>query len=181
MFFEVTKAKSKFEWTNERGSLPKPQTNLKEAPKLTFPDFYSSFELFCDASATHVGTVIEQRVNRMAHPVAFANRQLTKQKRNYSAREHELLSVVWATRTFNYYIYGRHIKIYSDQKPLNTLIKAKEPNGRLSRLMLKLQELDYEILYYPGKLNFTEDQLSRHPSETSNVKVKMLEYQANID
>jgi len=47
--------------------------------------------------------------------------------------------------------------------------------------MLKLQELDYEILYYPGKLNFTADQLSRPPTETSNVEVKTLEYHANID
>ncbi|CAF0998040.1 unnamed protein product [Brachionus calyciflorus] len=47
--------------------------------------------------------------------------------------------------------------------------------------MLKLQELDYEILYYQGKLNFTADKLSRPPTETSNVEVKTLEYQANID
>ena len=148
---------------------------------MIFPDFNNPFELFCDASATHVGAVLVQRLNGVAHPVAFASRQLTKQERNYSASERELLAVVWATRTFNSYIYGRHIKIYSDHKPLSTLVKAKEPNGRLYRLMLKLQELDYVILYYPGKLNFTEDQLSRPPTETSNVEVKTLEYQANID
>ncbi|CAF1017288.1 unnamed protein product [Brachionus calyciflorus] len=127
---------------------------------LRFLDFNNPFELFCDASATHVGAVLVQRINGVAHPVAFASRQLIKQERNYSASERELLAVVWATRTYNSYIYGRHIKIYSDHKPI---------------------KLDYEILYYPGKLNFMADQLSRPSTETSNVEVKTLEYQANID
>ncbi|CAF1096852.1 unnamed protein product, partial [Brachionus calyciflorus] len=126
-------------------------------PILIFPDFNNPFELFCDASATHVGAVLVQRINGVAHPVAFASRQLTKQERNSSAG---------AIR---------------DHKPLSTLVKAKEPNGRLNRLMLKLQDFDTEILYYPVKLNFTADQLSRPPTETSNVEVKTLEYQANID
>ncbi|CAF1125194.1 unnamed protein product [Brachionus calyciflorus] len=180
--FEVTKAKYKFDWTTEREELfVSLKKDLIEAPILIFPDFNNPFELFCDASATHVGAVLVQRINGVAHPVAFASRLLTKQERNYSASERELLAVVWVTRTFNSYIYGRHIKIYSDHKPLSSLVKAKEPNVRLYRLMLKLQELDYEILYYQGKLNFTADQLSRPPTETSNVEVKTLEYQANID
>ncbi|CAF0882551.1 unnamed protein product [Brachionus calyciflorus] len=117
----------------------------KKEPK----DFNNPFELFCDASATHVGAVYAQRINGVAHPVGFASRKLTKKERNYSA----------------------------NHKPVNTLVKAKEPKGRLYRLMLKLQELDYEIIYYPGKLNFTADQLSRPPTETSNVEVKDEDYE----
>ena len=33
----------------------------------------------------------------------------------------------------------------------------KWPTGRLYRLMMKLQDLDYEIIYYPGVLNRTAD------------------------
>ncbi|CAF0998022.1 unnamed protein product [Brachionus calyciflorus] len=62
--FEVRKAKIKFEWSTEREeafvSLKK---HLIEAQILIFPDFNNPFELFCDASATHVGAVLVQRIN----------------------------------------------------------------------------------------------------------------------
>ena len=58
--FEVTKAKNKFEWTSEREeAFVSLEKSLIEAPILIFPDFNSPFELFCDASATHVGTTFK--------------------------------------------------------------------------------------------------------------------------
>ena len=124
-----------------------------------------------------------QRINGKAHPIAFASRQLSRQEKNYSASEREMLPIVWSTKHFHSYIYGRHIKIFTDHQPLSTLAKAKEPTGRLYRLMLKLQELDYEILYYRGKLKYTADQLSRPASQEENasVELKSLELYANID
>ncbi|CAF1009622.1 unnamed protein product [Brachionus calyciflorus] len=51
-------------------------------------------------------------------------------------------------------------------------------------VMDELQEFDFEIIYYPGSLNFTADQLSRppvHQDLSQTLEVKTLEFQANID
>ncbi|CAF0961303.1 unnamed protein product [Brachionus calyciflorus] len=57
-----------------------------------------------------------------------------------------MLAIVWAAKHFQSFIYGRHIKFFTDDKPLSTLVKSKEPNGRLYKLLLKLQDLDYSIV-----------------------------------
>ncbi|CAF1112013.1 unnamed protein product, partial [Brachionus calyciflorus] len=183
--FELTKAKSKFEWNEQREEAFKSlKKQLVQAPILIYPNFKELFELFCDASGGAIGAVLVQRLKQLVHPVAYASRQLSKQEKDYSTSERELLAIVWAVKHFYAYIFGKHFKIYTDHKPLSTLVKAKEPTGRLYRLLLKLQEFDFEILYYPGSLNFTADQLSRPPVHQDlgqTLEVKTLEFKANID
>ena len=49
----------------------------------------------------------------------------------------------------------------TDHKALAELKSIKIPEGRLGRFILKLQNLDHEIIYRPGKLNGNADALSR--------------------
>ena len=102
-----------------------------------------------------------QEINGVYQPVAYASRSLNTHERNYLTSEREMLAIVWAAKQFYPYIYGRQIEFYTDHKSLVTLVKSKEPNGRLYKLLLKIQDLNYTILYCPGKLNNTADQLSR--------------------
>ena len=84
--------------------------------------------------------------------------------------EQECLSVVFGLEKFHTYIYGCHITIYNDHKPLEMIqkkpIHAAPP--RLRRMLLRLQKYDYNIVYRPGKEMTLADRLSRFPSRSEN-------------
>lgn len=60
----------------------------------------------------------------------------------------------------------------TDHKPLQWLFSLKEPNSKLVRQRLKLEEYDYEIIYKKGKLSTNADALTRiqinHIGNTNN-------------
>lgn len=104
----------------------------------------------CDASQEGLGCCLLQN-NK---PVSFASRSLTSAERNFSQIEKELLSIVWATKKFHYYIYGRKVTVYNDHKPLESLLKKhlhEIPSPRLQRLKLKLLKYNIEFKYLQGK------------------------------
>lgn len=122
----------------------------------------------CDASKNGLGCCLLQN----GKPVSFASRSLTPSERNFSQIEKELLSVVWATKKFHYYIYGQKCTILNDHKPLETLLKKtihEIPSTRLQRLKLKLLKYDIEYKYLKGKFMYIADLLSRSYLECSNT------------
>lgn len=164
--FNLTKDSVKFEWTQGTSeAFIKLRDSLIRAPILVYPNFNHPFEIFSDASGVGIGAVLVQKIKDVYHPIAFASRQLNKHEKNYSTSEREMLAIVWAAKYFNIYIYGRHIIFHTDHRPICTLSKSSEPNGRLYKLYNKLQGLDYEIKCCPGKLNNTADILSRGPEK----------------
>ena len=56
----------------------------------------------------------------------------------------------------------------TDHKPLHDLKKNRKPDEQLGRLMLKLQGLNHQITYVPGKKNKTADLLSRDTTPATN-------------
>lgn len=114
----------------------------------------------CDASKDGLGCCLMQD----GKPVSYASRSLTSAEKNFSQIEKELLSVVWSTKKFHYYIYGRKCIILNDHKPLETLLKKgihEIPSTRLQRLKLKLLKYNIEFKYLKGKLMHVADLLSR--------------------
>ena len=105
---------------------------LTKAPVLIYSDFTKEFAIYKDASNVGVAGVLTQEVEDKALPVAFASRQLNSSEQNYSTSEKEMLAVLWCSRHFNNYIHGRKIQFYTDHKPLVSLVKTKEPNGRFN-------------------------------------------------
>lgn len=130
-------------------------------PILQYPDFSKTFNLTTDASNFALGAILSQGPIGSDKPVCFASRTLTKSEQNYSTIEKELLAIVWATKYYRPYLYGRKFKIITDHKPLTWLFSLKEPNSKLIRWRLKLEEFDYEIIYKKGNLNTNADALSR--------------------
>ena len=59
-------------------------------------------------------------------PIAFASKTLTDVETRYANIERECLSVVFGLEKFHTYIYGCHITIYNDHKPLEMI--QKKPN-----------------------------------------------------
>lgn len=133
------------------------KTLLVNDPILAFPDFSQPFTLNTDASNFALGAVLSQN-NR---PICYASRTLNKHEINYSVIEKELLAVVWSTKYFRPYLFGRKFTIETDHKPLEWLFSVKEPNSKLVRWRLKLSEFDYEIRYKKGTCNGNADALSR--------------------
>ncbi|KAG5867895.1 hypothetical protein JTB14_021176 [Gonioctena quinquepunctata] len=70
-------------------------------------------------------------------------------------------AIVWATKYFRPYLFGRTFKILSHHRPLQWLFSLKDANSKLVRWRLKLEEFDYEVVYKKGKANTNADALSR--------------------
>jgi len=130
---------------------------IRSDPILTYPNFNKKFTLTTDASNFALGAVLSQDQN----PICFASRTLNEHETWYSVIEKELLAIVWATNYFRCYLYGRKFKIISDHKPLAWLHNVKEPNMKLQRWIIRLNEYDFKIEHIKGKPNFVADALSR--------------------
>jgi hypothetical protein len=100
----------------------------------------------------------------------FASRSLNRAKINYTTSEKELLAIVWVTRYFRPYLYGRHFKIVINHKPLTWIMNVKDPGTQLLRRKIKLEDFDYEIAYKSGSQNMNADALSRIGSVTAKTK-----------
>jgi hypothetical protein len=77
-------------------------------------------------------------------------------------------------------VYGRHTEFYTDHEPLATMNRLKKPLGRLGRLFHRLQDVDHEIVYLPGSLNFLSDFLSRS-FDIIESKTNYIDLQSNIN
>ena len=123
------------------------------------------------ASEYGLGTALLQN-NR---PIAFASKTLTDMETRYSNIEHKCLSVVFGLEKFHTYIYGRHITVFNDHKPLEMItknpIQAAPP--RLQRMLLQLQKHNYTLIYKPGKEMTLADRLSRFPSNKENTPTEL--------
>ena len=73
----------------------------------------------------------------------------------------ELAAVVFALKTWRYYLYGVHYEIYTDHKTLKYLFTLKQLNVHQGRWLELLNGYDFIINYHPGKANKVTDALSR--------------------
>ena len=114
-----------------------------------------------DASHTGLGAVLEQQYAESWFPIAYASRFLSRAELKYSTNELDLLSVVWATDHFKYYLLGSIFDLITNHTAptfrSQTQPKQIIPLGR---------QITFTVNHIPGKdLGFT-DYLSRHPNLT---------------
>ena len=104
---------------------------------------------------------------------AFGSCALSKTEQNYCQLEKELLAIVFAMHHFDRYVYGRHVYVESDHKPLEILLKKplKDAPRRIQRMMLELQRYDMTVQYKKGEQLHLADALSR-----AYVPVTVCEY-----
>jgi hypothetical protein len=132
---------------------------LSNTPVLKFFDPGKETVLQCDASENGLGACLLQN----GQPVGYASRSLTTAERNYAQIEKELLAVVFGMTRFEQYTYGKFVVVESDHKPLEIIDKKNLFNTpkRLQRMLLRLQKIDYGIVYVKGTLLYMADTLSR--------------------
>ena len=166
---------SKWDWTPSTNSAFQQlkQWICKTLLKTTLAYYYRAQPLTIqtDASEYGLGTALLQN-NR---PIAFASKTLTDVETIYANIECKCLSVVFGLETFHTYIYGRHITVFNDHKPLEMITKkpihAAPP--RLQRMLLLLQKYYYMLIYKPGKEMTLADRLSRFPSNKENTLIEL--------
>jgi len=103
-------------------------------------------------------------------PISFASRQLNKAERAYSASELQTLAVVWATKYFRCYLYGKKFLVKSDLAALKFLRNFSD-NSRLMRWSLCLSEFDFEIQLVPSSKIKHVDALSMHVRLVEETKL----------
>ena len=72
-----------------------------------------------DASSKGLGFILIQE----GRPVSYASRALTPAEQNYSQIEKELLAQIFGVEHHHTYIYGREITLWTDHKPLVSIIR----------------------------------------------------------
>lgn len=80
-----------------------------------------------------------------------------------------MLSIVETTKHFRPYLYGRQFVIETDHKPLVWLFSLKDPNSRLTKWRLRLEEFDYQIQHKMGKEHSVANALSKIEINTREV------------
>jgi transposase InsO family protein len=160
--YKLLKQEAKFEWTEtQENAFQHLKSKLIKQPILQYPDFSKEFVLTTDASNQGLGAVLSQGPIGKDLPIAYASRSLNSAESHYTTSEKELLAVVWATKYFRPYLYGRTFKIVSDHKPLVWIMNVKDPGSRLMRWRIQLAEYTYEIVHKSGIQNTNADALSR--------------------
>ena len=127
--------------------------------------------LQCDASSVGVGaTLLQPGPDDSLLPVAYASRILTSAEQNYSQIERKSLAIVFGVTKFRQYLLGRHFTLFTDHKPLITLMGEHKPVPQLASARIKwwsllLAAYNYTIELIPGKQNVYKDFLSRRPND----------------
>jgi hypothetical protein len=144
---------------------------LSSSAVLAHPAAGAEISIVTDASATHVGAVVQQRRRGGAwRPLGFFSAQLNKAEVNYSAFDRELLAVVAAIRHFRYMLEGRSFVVFTDHKPLvGALHRRSDPiSARQQRHLSFIAEFAPSIRHITGASNVVADTLSRPSSECSH-------------
>ena len=91
----------------------------------------------------------------------------------------ELLAVVYFTKYFKHYLYGRKFTLRTDHNSLRWLTNFKSPEGQLARWLEVLSTYDMEVQHRPGKQHRNADGMSRLPCGQCG-EVEVLEESSNV-
>ena len=91
---------------------------ITNAPVLTF--YHPSKELVLENDASEYG--LGSALFQSGKPVAYASRTLTDTEKRYAQIEKEMLAVTFGLEKFHHYTYGRETSVFSDHKPLESIV-----------------------------------------------------------
>ena len=135
---------------------------LSKATLLSHPGRDAETTLTVDASDIAIGGVLEQKVHGKFRPISFFSKKLSQAERKYSAFDRELLGIVRAIEHFRHFVEGRPFTIYTDHKPLTTVLSSQtERSPRQTRHLSFIAEFTSDIRHVKGVDNEVADNLSR--------------------
>lgn len=120
-----------------------------------------------DASLSCIGAVLQQahenpttRLSEL-HPVAFESHKLTPTQQRYSAKERELLAVMYALSAWRTWVEGVQITVRTDHQSLSGIRDKIDIPPRINRFLDFIEHFNPDIIYRKGSLNSLPDYLSR--------------------
>ncbi len=142
-------------------------------PVLRNPDHVKCFILDTDASAHAVGATIMQDFSDGHHPIAYFSKSLSPAERNYDIYDRELLSIIYAIKSFRYLLLGAQLKflIRSDHNNLKYFKSPKKITPHQARWIEFLEDYDFKLEHLPEKANTVADLLSRRKDLEEGVKI----------
>ena len=147
----MTRKDQNFVWCpSQQEAFEDLKNRFSTTPVLAYPNFELPFILTTDAFKAAVAAILSQVQDGVENPIAYASRQLNKVEQSYEASEIEMLALVWATKYFRCYFYGKKFVVRTDQSALTYLRNFAENNSRLLRWSLKLSELDFTVEHRAG-------------------------------
>ena len=157
----LTSKYAQFEWTDEHTeSFELLKSLIANECYLTMPDFSKPFCIFTDASITGCGAVLCQETQPREYTnIAFASKSFNETQARWDTGEREVYAIVWSCETFERYIKGTHVKIFTDHK--NLTWPNIHSNPKVYRWSLRLQEYHFTLHYIKGEENVIADWLSR--------------------
>nr|GFA30013.1 putative reverse transcriptase domain-containing protein [Tanacetum cinerariifolium] len=168
---KLTQKKVKFEWGDKQeAAFQLLKQKLCSAPILALPEGSEDFIVYCDASIKGLGVVLMQREK----VISYASRQLKIHEENYTTRDLEPNTVVFALKIWRHYLYETKCTVFTNHKSLQHILDQKELNMRQRRWLELLSDYNCEIRYHPGKVNVVANALSRKEQEPLRVRALVM-------
>jgi len=136
--------------------------------------------LVTDASQKAIGAMLYQTdETHKVLPLGFFSKPLTKAQRTYAALDIELLAIEQAILFFHFLLDCNAFTVYTDHKPLLTLLKAKHTLNKFRRRRLQfLSQYEMKVQHISGINNETADFLSRvllkQDPEVSQINIALM-------
>ena len=127
-------------WTEDRSQAFRAICELVcNACVLEIPLPQNEYSLVMDASGFGLGAVLQVKRKDGWAPAVFNSRQTRGPERRYSASKLEALAVVKSVKHFSPYLFGQKFVVFTNHKPLCSLLTSDHLNGMLKRFSIKLQ------------------------------------------
>ena len=171
--FGLLRNDTRFLWGEEQAkAFNELRERLCNEITLKQPDYSKPFVIDTDASQYAIGAVLMQADDGgHLRPIAFISRKLKDAETRYAVHEKETLAIIYALKTWRYYVAGQKIQVYTDHKSIQYLYT--QPNLSMRQLRWKdtLSEFDVKIDYKAGGMNVVADALSRRDEVIAEVNV----------
>ena len=120
ILWDLTKSENEFHWHPEhQAAVNSIKQMIASSTSLQYFDSSKPMTVKVKAFSRDLEAILLQENG----PVEYRSKLLTETERRYSNIEREMLGVVYGLEKFHYYIYGPHVAIQTDHKPLETIFK----------------------------------------------------------
>ena len=116
----MTQKDTEWPWTGEQEKAFQDVKKLvTDALVLSYCKPSGDLEIQCHASQKGLGATLLQQ----GKPVVYISRAVTEKEQRYAQIEKERLAIVYSLEKLNQYVFGRHVKIQNDHKPLESMLR----------------------------------------------------------
>jgi hypothetical protein len=156
---ELLKKDNMYVWSKDCDEASKTlKMLLTTSSLLAQPDIAKTFDVYCDASSTSLGSVLMQE----GPVISYSSRQLRCHKENYPTHDIKLAGVVMALRMWRHYLLWNVVHISVDHKSLKYTFTQPDLNMRQRRRVELIKDYDLEVHYHPRKANVVVDALNHN-------------------